>query len=141
MNVDFKKPFKKFYNLENFHKIFSNAPLRIHRGHSADEIKTSDHNNQTTHLSTHCKDSKSSAGPKSGNALTLEQQNRDQKQSKSKGKCGNAQKCKPVVVNMKSERQMPNTHQAKRFRAETKAAKTVGIIVGGFILCWFVIEL
>jgi hypothetical protein len=32
-------------------------------------------------------------------------------------------------------------YQAKRFHAETKAAKTVGIIVGGFILCWFVINL
>jgi hypothetical protein len=32
-------------------------------------------------------------------------------------------------------------YQAKRFHAETKAAKTVGIIVGGFILCWFVIKL
>ncbi len=102
----------------------------------ANQIKTPDHNSQTTHLSTHCKDNKSSAGPKSGNTLTLEQQsligsqNRNQKQSKSKGKCSNAQKCKqPVVVNENSKRQMPNTHKVKRFHA-----KTVGIIVGGFIV-------
>ncbi|XP_037090809.1 probable G-protein coupled receptor No9 [Pollicipes pollicipes] len=44
------------------------------------------------------------------------------------------EEARPRFISRVSRRNI--RHQARRFRMETKAAKTVGIIIGLFILCW-----
>lgn len=44
---------------------------------------------------------------------------------------------KPEFTSQKSQKPKKNTKfQVRRFRVETKAAKTLAIIVGGFVFCW-----